>query len=451
MLATALALLLSAASTTSPQLPLRPCTVQEVPARCGTLVVPENRDTGEGRKIRLRVVVLPALRKPARPDAFTYLAGGPGGAAASEMTIAVAGIWSRVRERHDIVLVDQRGTGGSHPLACPEPEGTVESPEEIELYVKSCFATLDGDPAQYGSSAAADDLEAVRAALGYRTLNVYGTSYGATLAQVYLARHPSSVRTVVLDGGTLLDIPFYGRFAVNGQRALDQIARRCAAERSCARAFPNWTSQLRSLIAAWNARPKRVTPETTLTGDGLAGVIQSMTLTAAGAASIPLVVSRAAAGKYAPLSRHIAAGGPPLAIMYWSIWCNERWVGLDARGPWGTYLDGSTAGALEFYRSVCAYFPKFVEPASNLQRVRSQVPLLALVGGADPQDPVGNLAGLAAAMPKSRIVVVPAHGHGVGQYGCLPNLVARFVDRGAVASLDVSCAWAISPPSFVLH
>jgi pimeloyl-ACP methyl ester carboxylesterase len=126
------------------------------------LAVPENRDTGEGRKIRLRVVVLPALRKPARPDAFTYLAGGPGGAAASEMTIAVAGIWSRVRERHDIVLVDQRGTGGSHPLACPEPEGTVESPEESELYVKSCLSTLDGDPTQYGTATAADDLEAVQ-------------------------------------------------------------------------------------------------------------------------------------------------------------------------------------------------------------------------------------------------------------------------------------------------
>ena len=52
-----------------------------------------------------------------------------------------------------------------------------------------------------------DDLEAVRQALGYGKLNLYGISYGATAAQVFLRRHPGSVRTVVLDGATLLDVP----------------------------------------------------------------------------------------------------------------------------------------------------------------------------------------------------------------------------------------------------
>ncbi|MGZ8693140.1 MAG: alpha/beta hydrolase [Gaiellaceae bacterium] len=137
--------------------------------------------------------------------------------------------------------------------------------------------------------------------------------------------------------------------------------------------------------------------------------------------------------------------------MFWSIWCNERWVGLDAAGPWGTYLDGYTASALQLYRSVCAFFPKHEEPASSHTRVRSTVPLLALVGGADPQDPIGNLRGLVDAIPKSRVVVVPAQGHAIGQLGCLPDLVARFVDRGGAASLDVSCAWRIAPPDFVLR
>src|SRR4029079_12705344 len=151
-----------------------------------------------------------------------------------------------------------------------------------------------------------------------------------------------SVRTMVLDGGTLLDIPFFERFAVNGQRALDQVARRCAAERACARAFSRWPSQLRSLIASWNAKPRQVDRDTRLSGNDLAGVIQSMTQTAAAAAEIPLVVSSAAARRDAPLARHVSSSGPTLAIMYWSIWCNESWVGLDARGPWGTYLDGNT-------------------------------------------------------------------------------------------------------------
>lgn len=451
MLATALALLLSAATTASPQLPLRPCTVQAVPARCGTLAVPENRDTDEGRKIRLRVVVVPARHKPPRADAFTYLTGGPGGAAASDMTASAVGIWGRLLERRDILLVDQRGTGGSHALSCDPPGKTVDTPKEREQYVAHCLATLDGDPTQYGTAAAADDLDAVRAALGYRQLNVYGTSYGATLAQVYLARHPRSVRTVVLDGGTLLDIPFFERFAVNGQRALDQVARRCAADRACARAFPSWPSQLRSLIASWNAKPRQITPAAKLTGNDLAGVVQSMTRTAADAAEIPLVVSRAAARKYAPLAGHLSSSGPTLAIMYWSIWCNESWVGLDAAGPWGTYLDGNTEAALAEYRTVCSMFPRHDEPASSRTRVRSGVPLLALVGGADPQDPVANLRGLRQAMPKSRIVIVPNQGHAIGQYGCLPELTTRFIERGNAASLDVSCARKIAPAAFALR
>jgi pimeloyl-ACP methyl ester carboxylesterase len=446
MITTALALLLAAATPASPAaLPLKSCVVQGVPARCGTLAVPENRDTGVGRTIGLRVVVVPARRRPARPDAFTYLAGGPG-AAATEMTSTVLALWSRLHERRDIVLVDQRGTGRSHPLECTTPEDS----DDVAVVARACLATLNGDATQYGTAAAADDLEDVRQALGYRRLNVYGTSYGATLAQVYLARHPSSVRTAVLDGGTLLDIPFFGRFAANGQQALDQVARRCAADRACARAFPTWPAQLRSLIESWNATPVTVAPDTELSGDGLAGVVQTMTLDASSAAEIPLTVARAARGDYERLLRYLGDGSPS-PVMYWSIWCNERWVGLDATGPWGTYLDGYTARQLELYGSVCAHFPDHPEPASNLSRVRSQVPLLALVGGADPQDPIGNLEGLKAAMPKSRTVVVPGYGHAIGQYGCLPDLVAHFVDRGGAAGLDTRCVRRLKPPAFVLQ
>ena len=64
-------------------LTLRPCAVQGISARCGTFVVPEDRAKPSGRQIGLRVVVLPALLKPAAQDAVAYLAGGPGVAATS--------------------------------------------------------------------------------------------------------------------------------------------------------------------------------------------------------------------------------------------------------------------------------------------------------------------------------------------------------------------------------
>ena len=165
--------------------PPEPCVVQGVDARCGTFVVPEDRTKQDGRTIGLNVVVLPAFSKPARPDAVTYLAGGPGEAATEEVANLSRQL-SALNLDRDLLLVDQRGTGGSNPGG--------------------------GDVTQYGTRMAMDDLDAVRAALGYRQLDVIGSSYGATAAQVYLRLHPSSVRALVLAGATAIDVPFFDRY-----------------------------------------------------------------------------------------------------------------------------------------------------------------------------------------------------------------------------------------------
>jgi len=280
-------------------------------------------------------------------------------------------IWDRVHERHDVVLVDQRGTGGSNALECPEPTGPIDTDAERKSYVDSCLAALKGDPAQYGTRAAMDDLDAVRAALGYRTLDVYGTSYGATAAQVYLERHPGSVRTMILDSGSFLDVPFFSRYAENGERALDQIVKRCSAQPSCTSTFPHWRDDLDSLIAKWNEAPVLLPTSDTITGDGLAGVVQQMTLVSSAASYIPLVVSRAAVGDYGPLSHYAVSGELTRSMMYWSIMCNEPWVGLDSTGPWHSYLDGATTGQLALSRAVCGYLPVRAEAPSDWTRPQS--------------------------------------------------------------------------------
>ena len=162
-----------------------------------------------------------------------------------------------MHERHDILLVDQRGTGGSHPLACARRR----RPDVGEDQGLHRVAERRLDAVRDGGRR--DDLEAVRAALGYRTLNLYGISYGATLAQVYLARHPRSVRTVSSTGRRSSTSPS-SPIRVNGQRALDLVA--SAARASCLRARSRMDAQLRALIEAWNAKPVKVAPELTLTG-----------------------------------------------------------------------------------------------------------------------------------------------------------------------------------------
>jgi pimeloyl-ACP methyl ester carboxylesterase len=450
MLVEALAAALLSAGAAPPKPVLHACRPQGVAARCGTILVPEDRARPGGRRIGLRTVVIPARVRPARSDAFTYLSGGPGGAAATQMPAAARSIWAGVHERHDILLVDQRGTGGSNALVCPAATGPLDTDDQRSAYVRSCLDALPGEYLRYGTVAAMDDLDAVRAALGYRRLDVYGTSYGATAAQVYLNLHPRSVRTLILDGGTFLDVPFYSRFAANADRALQLLERRCAAERACARAFPGWRAQLDSLIAAWNAHPQQLSPSAGITGDGLAGVVHRLTLVAEQARFVPYVVSRAAAGDYAPLLLRLGSAELNRSAMYWSISCNEPWVGLDSRGPWGGYVDGLTVLALEQYRTVCRFLPSRDEPASAWARPRSPVPALVLAGEADPQDPIGNLPELRSALPNSRVVIAPGQGHGVGAYGCLGDLVSRFVERGTTRGLDMSCARRIRPPAFAV-
>jgi pimeloyl-ACP methyl ester carboxylesterase len=224
--------------------PPEPCVVQGIDARCGTFVVPENRAKPNGRTIGLHVVVLPARLESVRKDAVTYLAGGPG-RAASEQAIAQGWQSSALNTYRDLLLVDQRGTGGSKPHG--------------------------GDVTQYGTRTAMEDLDAVRAALGYQQLDVLGGSYGATAAQVYLKLHPSSVRTLILLGASAIDVPFFARYALNAQRALDQLARLCASQPACRTAFPGWERQFGELVKAWNAHPVHG-----VTGDEFASVVHAM-------------------------------------------------------------------------------------------------------------------------------------------------------------------------------
>jgi pimeloyl-ACP methyl ester carboxylesterase len=208
----------------------------------------------------------------------------------------------------------------------------------------------------------------VRAALGYRQLDVIGSSYGATAAQVYAKLHPSSVRTLVLVAGTAIDVPFFDRHAVNAQRALDQLANACASQPECRAAFPGWERQFGELVKAWNAHPVNG-----MTGDQLASVVHTMLLDLEKGVSIPLVVSRAVKGDYGPLDRAGSGDLNPRLGLMTSIWCNEPWVGLDATGPWGTQFDSYTTARIAAFRHQCDSAPKARRAALALDAPHAQL------------------------------------------------------------------------------
>ena len=239
-----------------PQFALEPCRIGDidglvsVEARCGTVLrVPRIPELRNGARIDLAVAIVPAVATRAKPDPLFLLAGGPG-QGAIEGFAPLLGAFAGIRRERDLVLVDQRGTGASNRLDCPMPEEALAtgeiSPAELRELARDCLANLPGRPQFYTTSIAVGDLDAVRAALGYAEINVFGGSYGTRVAQHYARRYPEHTRTIVLDGIVPPDLALVPQIAIESQRALDGVFRRCAQDPECDRRFPGARGSVRA-------------------------------------------------------------------------------------------------------------------------------------------------------------------------------------------------------------
>src|SRR5882672_8813428 len=267
MLATfALALVLpSGVEAAGRSIRLEPCQLKapgspiRLAAECGTLVVPADRSVPGSKTIGLRVAVLPAVSRDAAPDPLFFLAGGPG-QAATEAYVLLEQALRRINQKRDVVLVDQRGTGGSGRLDCPRNESTdvLGSTESWVEWMKGCLAHLDGDPRLFTTSVAMADLDDVRQALGYDRINVLGGSYGTRTALTYLHQYPNHVRAVILDSVVPQDFSLGESMAKDAQRALDLMFARCAADELCRAAFPDVKEELRKILDGLGEHPRSV-------------------------------------------------------------------------------------------------------------------------------------------------------------------------------------------------
>jgi len=233
---------------------------------CGTLDVPEDRETTDGRTIGLHVVVLPAVGEAApAADALTFLAGG-GVAPATRYVPFFTNAVRRLRDGRDIVLVDQRGTGDSNALDCdlPEPHEVEGGQDAGEAYqtayldaLRVCRTDIEAlaDPRLYTTANAADDLDAVRAWLGYEQLSVWGASYGTKVARVYMRRHPGRVRVAVLHGVVPIERSMWPDLFLAADSALTELMALCEADEACAAAYPDLESRFVALMRRLDSEP----------------------------------------------------------------------------------------------------------------------------------------------------------------------------------------------------
>ena len=446
-----------------PALPLEDCLLStpglnlSVSARCGTLTVPENREDPSGRRIDLNIAVVPAVDRAAQPDPLFILVGGPGQAAV-EVYPALAAGFSTLRQTRDIVLVDQRGTGTSHPLTCELPEDDDAETEEVIAALRDCPPTLDADPRFYTTEIAMQDLDEVREALGYAGVNLYGISYGTRAALTYLRLFPERVRSLVLDAVVSPDYVLYLNTAQDADRALDLLFARCDAEAACREAFPAAREDFTELVAQLEVEPLTaavrdpVTAEpltVTLDHKDLLNVTFPLLYSPEIAALLPLSLEEAKMGNLAPLLAQIGASDAGLSIgMLYAVACTED-APFVTEAEAAALAEGTLFGdRTEVLREVCSAWPQGELSPAFRQPVSSDVPVLLLSGEADPVTPPQYAERVAQHFPNSLHVIGPGMGHGLLGRGCIDRLVSDFISAGSVVDLDAGCAQQLAPPPF---
>ena len=461
-----------AAQAARPSITLADCEVPGVKgkARCGTYEVFENRATRQGRRIGLKVVVLPATGTERAPDPFVYLEGGPGVSAIGSASY-IAEAFAPLRERRDLVFVDQRGTGGSNPLVCPMFDPADPQSALREFFppdsVRRCRAALEAkaDLTLYTTPLAADDLDEVRAALGYERVNLFGASYGTRAALVYLKRHPRSVRSVLLQGVAPTHRFMPLDFPQSAQRALDGVLGECEREEACRAAFPRIRAEAREVFEKLKRAPVEVeiklpqtgaTARVKLSRNLAAEAVRYMLYNSGVAPRVPLFIHRAAAGDFRALAEAALNYRRNLVDadsngVYLSITCAEDLPFI--KPGEGERTEDTFIGhyRLTEQRAACALWPRSPVPADYSQPTRSDAPVLILTGQWDPVTPPSQGDEAARGLPNSTHVVVPQGGHGFGglQGGdCLRRLAIEFVERGTAKGLDTSCVSAIKRQPF---
>lgn len=330
----------SADSRPSPAASLAPCTLPGVahPARCGSIEVPENPDKPDGRQLSLNIVVLPARNGHALPDPVAFLSGGPGQAATSDPA-HLSTILAGINEERDLLLLDQRGTGKSAPLRCPLVDAADTAPNLRDIFppaaIKRCIKALSAtaDLTQYSLRHFARDLETVRVALGYESLNLYGFSYGTRAAQVYLRTYPKTSRTAYLGSMAPIDADVLLEFPDAAEQTLVRTFDACAADAACHAAFPALRQEFATLLARLDSGSIVVTTagtntKVTLSRGRFAERLRSMLYTPESAVSVPWVLHQAHEGNWQPLADGMldfARSMDAQASMglFFSITCNE--------------------------------------------------------------------------------------------------------------------------------
>ena len=458
-----MAALLLAAPGNARSLELNDCRISAGPgtpsmkARCGTLLRPLDPAGTVPGQIELRVAIVSALNLTPEADAFVPIAGGPGQGSV-QFYAAYAAAFEEVRRNRDILLVDQRGTGESSRMDCPVDEELVEGQYSTELtieYTKECLAALPQDPRFFTTSVAVTDLEAVRQALGYPSLSLYGVSYGTRVAQHFARRYPDSTRSIVLDGVVPPQLSLGPEIATESQKAVDRILDRCSEDGACAERFPDIQATFRRVVDQLRESPVSIEVPDPNSGrferiafgnTELAVAIRLLAYHPNSVALMPLLISEAGNGNFVPLAAQyqmtMIAMLDALALgMHNAVMCSEDLPFLDKESIDYESIEASYMGSMQMraLEAICSVWPAGPVDDGFKKPLSTDLPVLLLSGDADPITPPRYADMAAVGLTNARHLVGEHQGHGQIAVGCTRRLVARFVESADPDAVDAEC------------
>jgi pimeloyl-ACP methyl ester carboxylesterase len=332
--------------------------------------------------------------------------------------------------------------------------------------VRACREGLSqrADLTQYTTKAVVDDLQEAREKLGYRTINLYGASYGTRVAQEFMRHYPDSVRMAILDGVVSPSSTTPAMFARDAQISLESVFASCVADAACRTAYPTLLDDYRSMlqriangieIAVTDPKTHkevRLSVKRGLLGEAFRNFLYSPEVYV----RVPYIIHRASRGhleEYGTTALNYGRGIRSLSFgMFLSVSCAEDISRIDAAAA----KQASAGTLLGTYRieqqiAACEIWPRATPDPARVTPLRSSIPTLLLSGEFDPVTPPKYAAEVARTLSNAVHVVVPKGSHANATSGCLERIMAAAVKSASVRNLDRSCLGSLPAPQFVVE
>lgn len=454
--------------------------------RCGALVVPEDRTNLTGTRISVAAAIFKSPAADRAPDPIIFLQGGPGGRLIEDFApLIMQRTLDLTRQfgNHDVILIDQRGTGYSRPsLQCDEvvqlqflTDRNISVQQEVDEQNKALATCRDRltksgvNLAAYTTASDAADIHDLIAALGYKQVDLYSVSYGTRLALEIMRAYPAGIRSVVLDSTVPAQSHLLTSIPADMKRVFDMLFAACAADAVCNTKYPGLESTFYALVTRLNAQPTtfRTTDLNTnkgytvvFKGDDLVNLLFQGFYVAQLIPVLPAMIDQANRGDFSHLvSLLYGALVFDTSVnwgVYFSVECAE-----DVSYATPAAVDAAAQALPEPIREgqrislkgeipACQAWNVGRAPASEGQPVASDIPTLVLEGAFDPVTPPANGDLAAQTLSHSYRFLFPATGHAVLLFNpsACPTTIALAFWQNPTVKPDGACIAAMDEPQF---